>query len=195
MKSLLIIFLIGFSLCLEEDTLSGWKKHNTSEVSDDLNNAYAEAFSNYSKTVNNIDLKIDDILRLTIYTQLVNGMNFKITFFDRKSEVPAIQEYILYRPIPKDGKADYEIKEVHTYEETNGFIKFDNPNFTEIEYQLYKFLKKNKIGLYYISYVYPIENDETKFYIINADTTDGQNLFIIGQDKVSKKYEFCVKIK
>ena len=195
MKTPLIIFLFAYSLCLKEDKLSGWQKRNVTQKDDDLDNAYAAAFSNYSKIVNNIDLKIDDILRLTAYTQLVNGMNFIITFIDRKSEVPAIKQYRLYRPIPKDGKPEFEINEVHTYEETTGLIKFDDPSFTEIEYQLYKFLKISNIKLFYISYVYPIENDETKFYIINADTEDGQNLFVIGLDKASKKYDLCLKIK
>jgi hypothetical protein len=194
MKSLLIILLFAISLCLEDDKLSSWKKYNITKEDPDLNSILSEAFSNYTKRANNIDLKIDDIFCLTAYTQLANGMNFKITFIDRKADFPAIQEYKINKRNQNNGES-LEIFEVNEYDESTGLIKFDEPQFTEVENQLYKFLKKNNIKLLYISYVYPIENDETKFFIINADTDDGQNLFIIGFDKAAKKYDFCVKLK
>ena len=196
MKSILIIFLFVFSLCLEDEKLNGWKKYNITKEDKELNSILNVAFSNYTKKINNIDVKIDDILCLTVYTQLVKGTNFKITFIDRKADFPSIQEYKINRPLPNnEEELVYEILEVNEYEESTGLIKFDDPKFTEVENQLYKFLNKNSIKLLYISYVYPVENDETEFYIINADTKDGQNLFVVGFDKASKKYDFCVKIK
>lgn len=196
MKSILIIFLLAFSLCLEEEKLNGWEKCNSTQESDDINKAHEAIFTNYSKSVN--DLKEGDIIYLTAYTQLVKGRNFRITFFDKKSEFPAIQEYTLNRPLPQEGD-ELTILEIKAYEKTDGFIKFDDPNFSEIEYQLYKFLKKNNINLLYISYAYPIKNTETIFYIINAkikdNSKDEQNLFVMGFGIDSKKYEFCEKIK
>ena len=196
MKSLLIIFLFVFSLCLEDEKLSSWQQYTVTEDDPVFKSILNVAYSNYTENINNIDIKIDDILRLTVYTQLVNGMNFKVTFVDRKAEFPTINEYIINRPIPKDGEdLVYAILEKNEYDESTGLIKFDDPKFTEVENQLYKFLNKKSIKLLYISYVYPVENDETKFYIVNADTEDGQNLFVIGYNKASKKYDFCVKIK
>ena len=196
MKSLLIIFLFAFCLCLEDEKLSSWKKYTLTEEDPVLRSVMGVAYSNYTENSNNIDMKIDDMLRLTVYTQIVNGMNFKITFVDRKSDFPSIHEYIINRPIPKDGEdLVYSVLEKNEYDESTGLIKFDDPKFTEVENQLHKFLKKKGITLLYISYVYPVENDETKFFIINADTEDEQNLFVFGYDKAAKKYDFCVKIK
>ena len=196
MKSLLIIFLFVFCLCLEDEKLSSWKKYTVTKEDQTLKSVMAVTYTNYTENSKNIDMKIDDLLLLTVYNQLVNGMNFKITFVDRKSDFPSIHEYIVNRPIPKNGEdLVYSILERNEYDESKGLIKFDDPKFTEVENQLYKFLKKKSINLLYISYVYPVENDETKFYIINADTEDGENLFVVGYDKAAKKYDFCVKLK
>ena len=143
MKSLLIIFLLTFCLCLEDEKLSSWKKYTIKEEDPEFRSIMSVAYSNYTENSNNIDMKIDDMLSLTVYTQLVNGMNFKITFVDRKSDFPSIYEYIVYKPNPKDGEdLVYSIIEKNEYDESTGFIKFDDPKFTEVENQLYKFLKK-----------------------------------------------------
>ena len=196
MKSLLIIFLFVFCLCFEDEKLSSWKKYTVTKEDQTLKSVMAVTYTNYTENSKNIDMKIDDLLLLTVHNQLVNGMNFKITFVNRKSDFPSIHEYIVNRPIPKNGEdLVYSILERNEYDESKGLIKFDDPKFTEVENQLYKFLKKKSINLLYISYVYPVENDETKFYIINADTEDGENLFVVGYDRAAKKYDFCVKIK
>ena len=88
MKSLLIIFLFVFCFCLEDEKLSSWKKYTVTKEDQTLKSVMAVTYTNYTENSKNIDMKIDDLLLLTVHNQLVNGMNFKITFVDRKSDFP-----------------------------------------------------------------------------------------------------------
>ena len=93
MKVILIITLVALSLCREDEELEGgWEKCSLedTELQEKINQAFLEAYNSYSSSTNNIDLKIDDLIRLTIYTQIVSGMNYRVTFIDRKAELPVV---------------------------------------------------------------------------------------------------------
>lgn len=189
MRSLLILALIATSLCLEDQLLGGWEKVSKIENDPEIDNAFLKALSLYAT---NINTQIEDLIRLSAYTKLVNGKLYNITFIDRKAEYPTIHEYTLNKPIAEN--SDFEFVAKTEYDGFSGLISFTDPEFSSIELELYKFLKKDNQTLNYISYVYPIVTDENKFFIINADT-NGLKLYVIGQDRKSKKYNFYKKIK
>ena len=56
-------------------------------------------------------------------------------------------------------------------------------------------MKETKEELDFISYVYPLENDFTKFYIINAQTKNGEHQYVACQDKSDSKFDSFDKIK
>ena len=191
MKSILIIVLFAFSLC--DEKLGGFKRRSTKENDLNINEAFIMAGNHYRKTKEDVDL--DDLIRLTVYSNLVNGNNYKVTLIDSKAEVPSIQEYEIYIPLSNTKNEEKKILEFKEYEPSEGLIPFNEARFTLLENQLYKFLKGTIEELNFISYLYPIKNDETSFYVINAYTDDGEHEYIVCQEISSKEYYTFEKIK
>ena len=190
MKAILIIFLFSCYLCIP----GGWEKHSVYENSFEINRSFMAAFKDYTERINT-KAEIDDLIRLTVYSKVVNGVIYKITFVDSQSGYNTIQEYEIFNSVTSKNGPDFEIKNYKEYESTKGLIPSNDSEFTLLENQLYSFLKKADTTLEYISYVYPIENNETNFYIINAETSGGEHQYIMGQDKTSKEFEYFEIIK
>ena len=193
MKKLLFLILITFTLC-EEEILGKWIKHSIYENSLDIDRSFHEANEDYIKS-NNVEE--DDLIRLTVYSQLVSGTNYKITFVDSKSGFPTVHEYIINKPLRNGNKneKDFIIEKHNEYQADNGLVPFNDPLFEKLENNLYKHLKDSEESLKFISFVYPIENTETKFFMINAYTADGQHQYILCQDKVNEEFYSISKIK
>ena len=195
MKVILIITLLALSLCtviVEVD--GGWEKRSLEENDAKIEEAYKNAYGLYASNIND---KIDDLIRLTVYSQLVSGMNYRITFIDRKAEFPTIHEYQFYNPLPvnNDDKDELLFTEHFEYDTSAGLLNFNDADFTLIENKLYNYLKKQNEKLNYIMYAYPVESQDYKFFIINADTENGQSLYAIGQDPQSQEFDVFHKIK
>lgn len=193
MKSILILALLALTLCsTDTPVLGGWKKRLVTENSFDIDQSFKKANEEYAKT-NDVD-DTDSLLRLTVYSQTVSGTNYKVTFIDPNADFPTIQEYIVYIPLRESGEkaAVLDHKE---YEAGSGLIDFNDQVFAELEGKLYHFLKDTKEEFNYISYVFPVENAESLFFMISAYTADGQHQYIICQDKASKKYYYYQKVK
>ena len=193
MKYILIIVLLTISLCQEEEkpSLGSWKKRSFDENSLEIDQSFKQAASQYCESH---DAEIDDLIPLTVYSQLVNGNNYNITFIDSKSEYPSIEEYMINKGLGNK-PSDYTVKMNYQYENTVGVIPFNDPSFTLLENKLYKFLKDSTEELSFISYVYPLENKFTKFYIISANTKDGEHQYVVCQDKITDEFDNCKKIK
>ena len=180
MKYILILVLITFSLCDDENQpLGSWKKRSINENSFEIDQSFRRAIKDYSES-NDVDF--DDIIPLTVYSQVVNGINYKVTFIDPKSEYPTIQEYVINKGISNKNEEGYVILQHKAYENTEGLISFNDPSFTLLENQLFTYLKDTKEELNFISLVYPLKNDNTNFYMINAYTNDGEHQYIVCQD-------------
>ena len=193
MKYILIIVLLTISLCQEEEkpSLGSWKKRSFDENSLEIDQSFKQAARQYCESH---DAEIDDLIPLTVYSQLVNGNNYNITFIDSKSEYPSIEEYMINKGLGNK-PSDYTVKMNYQYENTVGVIPFNDPSFTLLENKLYKFLKDSTEELSFISYVYPLENKFTKFYIISANTKDGEHQYVVCQDKITDEFDNCKKIK
>ena len=189
MKVIFIITLFALSLC---DI--GFEKRCLNDDDKKINDTFLKAFELYST---NINQKIDFIIRLTVYTQVVSGTNYRITFIDSNAEYPTIHEYQFYNKLPvnNNGKDELELTYHNEYDGTEGLLAFNSDEFTIVEKKLYNCLKKQKEKLYYIIYAYPVESQNYRFYIVNADTENGIGLFVIGQDMKSQEFDLFHKIK
>ena len=169
------------------------EKHSIYENNFDIEIAFKEASTDY---ITSNKAEEDDLIRLTVYSQVVAGTNYKITFIDSKAEFPIIHEYIIYKPLKDGNKNDngVSITTHKEYQPENGIIPFNDPTFDLIDNVLYKYLEATKEELKFISYVYPIENRETSFFLIEAYTSDGEHQYILCQDNNSKEYSLS-KIK
>ena len=193
MKYFLIIVLLPISLWEEEQksSLGSWEKHSFDEYSLEIDQSFKQAANQYCKSH---DVEIDDLIPLTVYSQLVNGKNFNIIFIDSKSEYPSIEEYMINKGF-NNKPGDYTVKENHHYENTVVVIPFNDPSFTLLENKLYQFLKDTTEELSFISYAYPLENKFTIFYIISAHTKDGEHQYAVCHDKITNEFDNCKKIK
>ena len=133
-------------------------------------------------------------MRLTVYSQIVSGTNYKITFVDSKADLPIIQEYTVWVPLNLANN-ELDIIGHNTYKAKNKLIPTDKPSFKALEKNLHKYLKDSTEKLCYISYISPIENDETNFYLINANTGNGEHLYVICQEKRTGEYYLIRKVK
>ena len=194
MKALLIIFLIAFTFCQEEQLAGGWTRRSVEENDLYIEHCFKEAGADYIKS-NSVDQ--DDLLRLTVHTQVVAGTNYKITFLDTKAEFPSIQEYVFFKALNngKRNENDFQLLEHKEYQADNGLIPFNDPSFELLENTLYKLLKKSDQELKYVSYVYPIENRETEFFLITGYTADGEHKYVLCLDKASKEFYSFYPIK
>jgi hypothetical protein len=191
MKTLLIIVLIAFSLC-ENFIPGGWKKRSVFENDLEIEQSFKNAFADYKKANKVND---DDLIRLTVYSKVVSGMLYKVTFVDSLAEVPIVQEYEIYKSLKNTNDQNFQVERHKEYEAKEGLIPFNDPKFTLLENQLHTFLKDSKEELNFISYVYPVENDETNFFMINAYTDDGEHQYIVCQDRDSEEFYHFEKIK
>ena len=190
MKAILIFALLTFILCDKEQFSGGWEKRSITENSLEINRAFQIAAKSYIENKNILE---DDLIRLTVYSQVVAGTNYKVTFIDIKAEFPSIQEYVINFPLPNANKEEKIIEQTE-YEATSGLLTFNHPLFSKLENKLYFFLKDTNEKLIYISYIYPIENDETYFYMISSYTEKGEKQYVIGQDKKSGEFYSFNKI-
>ena len=191
MKALLVLALLAFSLCEEEPIAGGWERRSINENSLEIEEAFKLASQEYTKS-NSVE--VDDLIRLTVYTQVVSGTNYKITFIDTKAEYPTIQEYVIYRPLPVNN-AELKITDHTEYEATSGLISFNDPIFDKIENALYKNLKDTTEKLAFISYVFPVETRETNFFMISAYTDNGEHQYVVCQDRSNSEFYVFNKVK
>ena len=194
MKVIFILALITLSLCEDEPLAGGWEKRSVNENDLYIDEAFKIASTDYKQSNS---AEEDSLIRLTVYSQIVSGTNYKISFIDTKAEYPTIQEYVLYQPLPSSTENGGKmIISKHTeYEAISGLISFNDPNFTLIENALYKALKKTNEKLSFISYVFPVETEETNFFMISAYTEDGEHQYVVCQEKLTKEFYVFNKVK
>ena len=191
MKPIVFISLLVFTLCFgEKESLGGWTKRSTAENSFEIDQVFKMATKKYASS-NGVDP--DDLIRLTVYSQVVSGTNYKVTFVDSKANTPAIQEFTVF--VPLSLKKELIITAQKEYKIENKNLPKDEPSFKQLEKQLFKFLKDGIERLGYISYVSPVQNEQTKFYFVNADTENGEHLYIICQDRITGEYYDVQKLK
>ena len=186
MKAILIIVLLTFALCVD-NLEGGWEKRSIYENSIEIDEVFRQAYKEYSKT-NSAEL--DDLLRLTIYTQVVSGTNYKLCFIDLKADYRTIHEYVFYKPLAvnNNGLNEYLLQEHKQYDVSNEIITSNDPKYTIVENEFIKKLKKTNEKFNYISYIYLAENEETSFYMISACTDGNEHQYIFCQEKKTEEF-------
>ena len=189
MKAVLLLFLFSLISC----QLGGWAKRSLAENNLYIDRSFKEAFKAHS---NNEDVDQDDCIRLSVYSQIVSGTNYKVCFLDAKADYLAIQEYVVYVPLPKGKRNGPEFNIIrHKELETGNLIDFNDATFSLVEKHLTQSLETTNEKVKYVSYVLTAENEETKFFIVTAETKTGEHKYVFSQDKNSKELEFVNKIK
>ena len=189
MKAILICVLISLISCQP----GGWTKRSLAENSLYIDRSFREAFKAYS---NSEDPDYDDCIRLSIYSQIVSGTNYKVCFVDAKADYPIIHEYIVYVPLPIGKRNGPEFKIIqHKEYEAGNLVNFNDESYSLVENHLIKELKDTNERVKYITYAFTTENDECKFFFVVAETKSGEHQYVFSQDKFSQEFDFVNKIK
>ena len=189
MKSFLLLVLFSLITC----QFGGWTKRSLAENDFYIDRSFRVACKSYSKGEN---VDCDDYIRLSVYSQMVNGTNYKVCFLDTKAEYPTIQEYVVHVPLSIRERNGPEFSVVeHKEYEIGKLVPLNDVTFSNVEDYLTKSLENTNEKVKYVSYIFTAENKETKFFIVSADTENGEHQYIFSQDKNSKEFEFINKIK
>lgn len=191
MRTLLLLSLLIFTI--SEGTLGSWTKHSIWENDLFIDQSFSEAAKDYCEDKEG--LTRDDLLPLTVYTQVVNGKNYKICFIDSVKNSDTIQEYVITMP-SKSGSNDLEFKVTSKKELKlkNKKIEINDKIFVTVEKNLTKYLKGTVEELEEVSSVGGIENDETLFYIVEAKTKEGEHKYVVYQDKKNDEFYDPVRV-
>ena len=183
MKYSLLLFALLYAVVVSQ--MGGWKKGSFAENDMGIDRAYKKAIEEYSKENPNAD--IDSTQRLTIYRQVVNGINYRMTFIDLKSQLNVIQEYVINTPpygSPKRGTFQLYAQATHTPSEQN--LDLNDSKVSKIQKELYKFDKQD---MYDINKVEVIETELDIFYIVYTKYKNKDRVYVVSQTN-GNEYNF-----
>ena len=191
MKSnLFLILFLNYMLLSFSSLPGGWEKGSFKENDYFIDIAFRKAFEIYS--IENPGSDIDHTQRLTLYRQMVNGINYKMCFIDLKSDLNVIQEYVITGPTfgDYDSQVKFSLFERHTYKGKNVNIETNDKRFPRIQNTLFGFLKGSGENILFINKIEMVETSLDNFYIINAQGEKQEHTYVVGQDKQkTDKYE------
>ena len=113
MKSVLLLILISLISC----QTGGWTKRSLAENSFYIDRSFTEAYKSYSNEEN---IDYDNYIRLSVYSQIVSGTNYKVCFIDPKADYPKIQEFVVYVPLSNGRRNGPEFKVIQHKEYEGG---------------------------------------------------------------------------
>ena len=180
MKSLFLLFSL---FIISNSIPGGWIKASFRENDLGIDRSYKKAFEIYSKQNPNSD--IDFTQPLTIYKQMVNGINYLLTFIDLKSNLNVIQEYKISGPnfANKNSNQEFTFLEKNIYKPKKGLISEKDAKFPRIQNTLYGFTRKLNDKLLYIIKVENVEATFDNIYIVTGKTENSEHIYAVGQNK------------
>jgi len=187
MKSFLLLALIALASCLS----GGWTKHSLAEDSIYIEGAFTESFKAYAKDEY---IDPDSFVRLSVYSQVVNGTNYKVCFIDR-NEPLYIQEYTIYVPLQTSNKIGPIFKVFSKRAYKSRVLSLNNGEaFDFVEKYTHKGLAKIGEKMKKISIVYHSENINNIFYIVFTESEKDDHEYVIVRDKATQEFDHFDKI-
>ena len=181
MKSLLFLVLLSFYLTASA-TLGGWKKGSFKEDDLYIDGAFRKAFEIYQKDHPNSD--IDYTQRLTLYRQVVNGINFKMCFIDLKSDLNEVHEYSINKPpTGNDREIKFNFFEKKSFKSKGEIVQMNDSRFPRIQNTLFGYLKGSGENILFIRKIEVVETSLDNFFIITAQGEKKEHMYVVGQSR------------
>ena len=188
MKSFLLLALIALASCLS----GGWTKHSLAEDNIYIEGAFTESFKAYA---NDENVDPDNFVRLSVYSQVVNGNNYRVCFIDRNESL-TIQEFIIYVPLQTSNKNEPIFKVFSKKAIKSSSLSLNNGEaYDFVEKYTHKGLDKIGDKMYKISNVYHSENINNIFYIVFTEYEKDKHEYVIVRDKATHEFDHFDKIK
>lgn len=181
------VLLLAFSLC----NLGGYTRRSFMENHYDIDLARRTAFADYAQK-NNVEE--DDLIPITVHSQVVNGINMLITFADSKNFKNEVHEYEIHVKTFGGNSNGPQILNIATRKVSEDFVSMADRRFPKVHSELFKYYNEEKNSkLEYVKSINTIETNLSTFFICVAKTDKGEFTYIVEQDKESKKFQ-VVKI-
>ena len=192
MKAVLLLVLLSLISC-QEGMVGGWEKRSTAENNIYIDRCFKEAFKSYA---NSEEANPDDYIPLTVHSQVVAGTNYKVTFVDPKVQVPTVQEYVVFVPLPHQMRNGVDLQVIrHKEYQTSETLKTNDETYIKLQYHIAKELEGTKEKIKEITSISKIESRQTNFYVIDAETENGNHRYIVAQDKFTNELDYPQKIR
>ena len=192
MKTVLLLVLLSLISC-QEGMVGGWEKRSTAENNIYIDRCFKEAFKSYA---NSEEANPDDYIPLTVHSQVVAGTNYKVTFVDPKVQVPTVQEYVVFVPLPHQIRNGVDLQVTrHKEYQTAESLKTNDETYIKLQYHIAKELEGTKEKIKEITSVSNIETRQNNFYVIDAVTENGNHQYIVAQDRFTSELDYPQKIR
>ena len=192
MKTVLLLVLLSLISC-QEGMVGGWEKRSTAENNIYIDRCFKEAFKSYA---NSEEANPDDYIPLTVHSQVVAGTNYKVTFVDPKVQVPTVQEYVVFVPLPHQMRNGVDLQVIrHKEYQTSETLKTNDETYIKLQYHIAKELEGTKEKIKEITSVSNIETRQNNFYVIDAVTENGNHQYIVAQDRFTSELDYPQKIR
>ena len=192
MKAVLLLVLLSLISC-QEGMVGGWEKRSTAENNIYIDRCFKEAFKSYA---NSEEANPDDYIPLTVHSQVVAGTNYKVTFVDPKVQVPTVQEYVVFVPLPHQMRNGVDLQVIrHKEYQTSETLKTNDETYIKLQYHIAKELEGTKEKIKEITSVSNIETRQNNFYVIDAVTENGNHQYIVAQDRFTSELDYPQKIR
>ena len=192
MISKLISFLFLLSLLILVNSIpGGWKKGSFRENDLGIDRAFKKAFEVYSKDMPNSD--IDFSQPLTIYRQIVNGVNYLLCFIDLNNDLNIIQEFKINGPSfgGSNRNEEFEFLERKQFGPNKALLTSSDSRYKKINDLINDFSKKVKENFLYIVQIEIVETTLDNFFIVSGRKDNQLKTYVVGQSKENlDEFEF-----
>ena len=192
-----ISFLFFLSLLIVVKSLpGGWNKGSFRENDIGIDRAFKKAFEVYSK--DNPNSEIDFTQPLTIYRQIVNGINYLICFIDLNNDLNIIQEFKINGPdfSNKNRNEEFVFLERKQFEPDKGLITTSDSRYRKINDIVFELSKTWKENFLYIIKIEKVETTLDNFFIVTGRSDDKLKTYVFGQNKENTdEFEFYGLLK
>ena len=189
-KQISFLFFLSL-LILVKSVPGGWNKGSFRENDIGIDRAFKKAFEVYSKDMPNSD--IDFTQPLTIYRQIVNGINYLICFIDLNNDLNIIQEFKISGPdfSNTNRNEEFEFLERKQFEPDKGLISTSDSRYKKINDIVIELSKTWKENFLYIIKIEKVETTFDNFFIVTGRSDNKLKTYVIGQSKENTdEFEF-----
>ena len=185
------LYLFLFSLITSSITMGGWKEVKNFQESNDIKiyQVLQKAREGFLIKINSINPDAFDIRPLGLYTQLVNGMNYKVIF---ATNIPGrnklrIHDYTYnLLPIQNDQNSNERMWSDYAREIELEFenVSLNSPKFSKIHSEISKYLIESNSKLNYVSNIGSVNVKGVNYFGVYAKVVgkDSESSFVVVQN-------------
>jgi len=188
------LYLFLISLITSSITMGGWNEVKNFQESNDIKiqEAIKKAKEGFLIRVNSMNPDAFDIRPLGLYTQLVNGMNYRI-IFATNTNIPGRNDLRIHDytytllPVQNDqnsNEREWDNEFVREFDLDFDNVSLNSPKFSQIHSEISKFLMENNSKLNYVSNIGSVNVNGVNYFGVYANVIgkNNESSFVVVQN-------------